>query len=355
MNEKKFTLWILGIILITPLILFSFNRFVVSWLDPLPKGIRDVDVPLYSNMYLTPNYNGVSYRFNIHRGAKHIHFSSNSLGLRSPELTEDKDLILFSGDSTLFGSNLNDEETVPQLLQNLFNHKYEFINAGIPGKAIPHNLLTLKDFVKKTQGDPKIKIRYFVNWIKEGDFEFPRDLQDVQMRAEKNNLSFKRKMMVRFPMLTSLATTLINPDRLFPIRHSFKNFFVDKKNFRFQSTENETIQQLQVDSIFERNLEYFREMTQICNDHHIRMINVIATSGYQDIVYPDSYSDQLESVLINAGVTKIIKLKDIYNSNPELLPSIAYWDNDFDHFTLPAAREIARHLYNFFKQDGLKE
>jgi hypothetical protein len=50
---------------------------------------------------------------------------------------------------------------------------------------------------------------------------------------------------------------------------------------------------------------------------------------------------------------KILKLKDIYQSNTDLLPQIATWYNDLDHFSAPASREIARHLYEYLKRDGL--
>jgi len=336
-----------------PFVLYALNRGVFSMLDPLPEGLLDADKPLYSNMYLTPNFKGEGTRYNFHRGIQSVKFSTNSLGLRSPELSEDKEIILFSGDSTLFGSHLNDNETVPFLVERMFDGKYSAVNAGVPGKAVPHNLLTLERFIERSKENKRNRLRYFVNWIREGDFEYTRSLEDVRERALKVDLPFKRRMMVRFPNLTSLAVSLKSPESFFFTRTALTVLFVDKKNYHFKPIGRERIIVPQVDAVFKRNLEYFRRIIEICRMNDIQLVHVIATAGYPDIIYPDSYSDRLAEIIVREGAEDVIKLKDYYNANPSIFPDIQAWDNDFDHFIAPASKLIAGNLYEFLKRHGL--
>ncbi len=105
---------------------------------------------------LNPN---VSALIRSHTLSKNdIRIQTNSLGLRYPELSQEKGLekrILFIGDSITFGDYLSEEKTIPNLLEQQLaqrqNPNTKVINAGLPGANTSdefHHYLELKDSVK---------------------------------------------------------------------------------------------------------------------------------------------------------------------------------------------------------------
>lgn len=346
MTSKSLVYSMVAIILATPPFLFTYNKLVLSRTNDLPHDIRKADTPLYSNMYLSKNFSGYSYRFNIDQGFSKFKFSTNDLGLRTPPINYESELILFSGDSTIFGSHLNDDETVPFLLERNLKNQYSVVNAGIPGKGIPHNLLTLKNFIYLSE-KKDFKIKIFVNWIKGGDFEFPRSIEDIKKRALKEDLGLKHRLMVRFPSLTAFSANIITPGRLSGFRGSFKKLFLERKNYRFTPNSKVPPSLPSVDLVFERNLQYFLQIHELARQNSIIVLNIIHTTDYVDIVHENTYSDHLEKLLINNGAENIIKVKDIYASNPSVLPKVAYLGKDFAHFTYPASQLIADFIYKY--------
>ena len=150
---------------------FVMNKIFFSKFSHFPQGLWEGDKPLFSGMYFTKDFSGESLRYGFYLKRFRNRYATNAMGLRLPEVNLSKNLILISGDSTVFGVGINDEETVPHLIGNTFANKYGVINAGIPGKNIPHNLLTLMNFIEIYKNQ-NTQIKYFINWIHGMDFDY---------------------------------------------------------------------------------------------------------------------------------------------------------------------------------------
>ena len=94
-------------------------------------------------------------------------------------------------------------------------------------------------------------------------------------------------------------------------------------------------------------MQYFLQIHELARQNSIIVLNIIHTTDYVDIVHENTYSDHLEKLLINNGAENIIKVKDIYASNPSVLPKVAYLGKDFAHFTYPASQLIADFIYKY--------
>jgi hypothetical protein len=186
MNHKSFVIAIVTLVLFIPLGLGVFNHYIGSRLLSLPHGLLGEDFPLESRMYVEKKFKGESYFANIHTGLKKVTYSTTEMGFRVPDVDFSKDLVLMSGDSILFGSGLNDWETVPYLLQNRvdLNQEFSFFNAGLPGKSMAHHLLTLKDMIALAQKQGA-RIKYLMIWTSFNDLEENISLQTIQSRALK--------------------------------------------------------------------------------------------------------------------------------------------------------------------------
>jgi lysophospholipase L1-like esterase len=77
-------------------------------------------------------------------------FSTNTLGLRGPEVREGPFTILALGDSCTWGYRVPDDATYPAELQRLLDRRagagrYQVLNAGVPGWTSHQGLLYLED------------------------------------------------------------------------------------------------------------------------------------------------------------------------------------------------------------------
>jgi lysophospholipase L1-like esterase len=100
---------------------------------------------------LKPGLEGKVIEGHIRDAAIRFTFSTNSRGLRGPEVPRRKGAfrILALGDSTTFGLGVNDDETWPAVLESLLREKtgrpVEVINAGVPGYTAFQGLRYLED------------------------------------------------------------------------------------------------------------------------------------------------------------------------------------------------------------------
>ena len=355
MNPKSFVVAIVALILITPFGIGAFNHYIGSWLLPAPHGLLGDDLPLESRMYLAKNYQGQSYSLNIHNGFKKTTFTTNSLGFRVPEVDFTKKAILMSGDSILFGSELNDWETVPYLLQRKveFNSQFSFVNAGISGKSMAHHLLTLKNFIEISK-EKNFQIKYLMMWISFNDFEEGISLQVISNRALKEDLSLKDRLALRFRPLAIFYKTLRERTIGGPAISIFNSLFIQNKAHRYETNPKDEPDQTRrffSDSkVVEKNLIHFRELVEICDIHGITLINVITPYGYDDIFHEKGFSEYLDKLLRGLGQKHIIKIKDIYHSHPKIYPYISKRGYDFHHFSYNAAQLIADELGEFLFQ-----
>jgi len=355
MKPKSFTFAAVALIFLIPLGFGVFNHFIGSRLLALPHGLLGEDFPLESRMYLAKNFKGNSYSANVYTGLEKIAYSTNEMGFRVPYVDFSKDLVLMSGDSILFGAGLNDWETVPHLLQDKvdLNNKLSFINAGIPGKSMAHHLLTLKDLLafSKKQGT---RIKYLMMWTSFNDLEEDISLQTIQNRALKQNLPLKDRLALRFSSLAVFYKTLRDRTIGAPLRNIMGSLFSQKKSYRYERTSQvepeQTRRILSNTKVFQKNLEHFRKIIELCNNHKIVVIHVITTNSYKDIFYKEGFSEYMEETLKEQGQKHIIKLKDIYHSNPEIYPYISKRGYDWVHFSNKAAELIAGQIGNYLNK-----
>jgi len=253
-----------------------------------------------------------------------------------------------SGDSTIFGYDLNDEETVPFLLGERFDRKYDVVNAGIPGKGMPHNLLTLQNFLNLSK-EKNIKIKYFVNWIFQGDFSYGRTVEEIRSNSVKEDLSTISKMRLKFPVLSTIYAQIRNPKNLLLMNMAVKQFLVKQLSYRVDNGVHiEPYAPNEEDENRKRNFGYFQEIQKLSEENGIMLLNVIAASEYNDIVYEGTSSDYLEGFLRKIGGKNIIKIKTVYRSQNDLpIPQIAGINNNFGHYSKEGADIIAQYLHDY--------
>jgi hypothetical protein len=352
MTQKSFSIAAVIIILLFPPGLGIFNHYIGSRLLSLPYGLLGEDFPLESRMYLAKNYLGHTYYANIHSGFNKITYSTNEMGFRVPDVDFSKKLVLMAGDSILFGAGLNDWETVPYLLQKKvdLSAKLTFANTATPGKSIAHHLLTLKKFIALSK-KKNFRIKYLMLFISFNDFEENIRLEKIQNRASKQNLPLKDRLTIRFPSLAVFYKTLRDQTIGAPVRNIFSSPFIKTKPRRYETIrKNEpdhTRRALSNSKIVEKNLHHFKEMVDLCESNGIVLVNVITAYGYNDIFYEKGFSEYLDEMLKGLKQKHILKLKDIYHSQPEIYPYISGRDKDFHHFSLKAGELITDKLANY--------
>ena len=82
-----------------------------------------------------------------------VTYTTNTLGMRSQEVDNNKEHVLLIGDSVTFGLGVNNDETISHYLENeLQNH--QVLNLGVPGYGIGQYFLNLKRHINKT--NPKL-------------------------------------------------------------------------------------------------------------------------------------------------------------------------------------------------------
>ena len=331
---KKIAIKMFLIVLVTPLITILLVKFITPLInDDLPHNIREVDAPLYSHMLLNKNYNSYLYKYNIFSGFEKFKYTTNEHGFRSPKIDFNKNAVLISGDSIPFGVSLNDTETFGWLLNNDIN-KYHFINAGIPSKAIAHNLLTLEHFLEiyKNKGS---KIKYFVNYINWRDFldVKNRTYPIVLKKWKKTNLSLKEKLRVRFPTLGFIYGSFKRPSGInTKLITFFKSiFFIPNK---------QTLAQYHEINFSHENLEYMKKILLESKKNNFKIINVITPFSKYDLFNKNTNSNKLYTKLIQMGFKNNILVKDILINDITLKNKIDV-NGHYTHFSKYAMKKVS--------------
>ena len=88
---------------------------------------------------------------------------TNSLGWRDDE-PDSRNKILVMGDSFTFGWGVNNNETIPSNLQEIYHNEYDFINLGFTAGTSPDSYATYLRFHKELQNIPTILVLYSNDW-----------------------------------------------------------------------------------------------------------------------------------------------------------------------------------------------
>ena len=88
---------------------------------------------------------------------------TNSLGWRDDE-PDSRKKVLVIGDSFTFGWGVNNNETIPYNLEEIYNNEYDFINLGYTAGRSPDSYATYLRHYKDLQKIPTILILYTNDW-----------------------------------------------------------------------------------------------------------------------------------------------------------------------------------------------
>jgi len=99
-----------------------------------------------------------------------VTYTTNALGMRSPEVDFSRGHILLVGDSVTFGLGVNNDETVSHFLQNeekISSFNFQVLNFGVPGYGIGQYYLNLKRHINKLNPKVIVLILYTANDLDE--------------------------------------------------------------------------------------------------------------------------------------------------------------------------------------------
>ena len=129
--------------------------------------------------------------------------TSNSLGIRSPELRDTSDVrILCVGDSDTFGQGVNSDETFPFYLERHLSREYEkdfeVINAGISGWSTAQQYIFIRGHLEEL--DPDILILQ----VNSNDFTIPIPMQ-FRLPGELTRYTSFTAMLLKSLLLSGAA------------------------------------------------------------------------------------------------------------------------------------------------------
>jgi lysophospholipase L1-like esterase len=141
-KKKIITVAILlgSVLIVTEIVLQSISE-PIFYVDTLPALADCMEADSRVTHRLRRNLKQVRVKGTMGESPVEFAVSTNSLGLRSPEVSAKKDRfrILVLGDSCTFGLGVDNEGTYPARLERILNgdgsgdRRFEVINAGVPG------------------------------------------------------------------------------------------------------------------------------------------------------------------------------------------------------------------------------
>ena len=174
------------VILLIEFILQLLHR--IGFDSPLPYGLKDSSYGRLGYIRLKPDYKGKS--------RTDIVYTTNSNGYRDDEIETGKKHILFLGDSTTFGVNINHEDTYPEVFERLLNQAgsgFQSVNTASPGQGTFEQLNILNSaLTKKELNITAIVLGFFGN-----DFSDNYSYKQYESREKIGNGSFKIKTFIK--------------------------------------------------------------------------------------------------------------------------------------------------------------
>ncbi|MFH1190092.1 MAG: SGNH/GDSL hydrolase family protein [Candidatus Omnitrophota bacterium] len=155
--------------------------------SPLPYGLRKNMLGRLGYIKLAPNFKGKS-RFGIS-------YRTNSLGYRDDEIDPGKKHVLFLGDSTTFGMNIDHEETYPEVFEKLLNRidgDLQSVNTATPGQGTLDQL----DILKPLLGNGDLNIKAVVLGFFDNDFSDNYSHSISRSKERKGGILFEAKRYI---------------------------------------------------------------------------------------------------------------------------------------------------------------
>jgi hypothetical protein len=105
-----------------------------------------------------------------------VNLGVNSLGFRGPEISSregNHKRVLFLGDSIVFGTGVEPDQTIPAMLQQYLSPHAEVINAGVPGLSLSDEAALLAEWADVLQPDV-VLVGFYLNDFQTSPFRGDR-------------------------------------------------------------------------------------------------------------------------------------------------------------------------------------
>jgi hypothetical protein len=237
MKTLKFIAYLIIVSLIILLFIEVFSRFIL----PISIGAKKVDK---DNNLLNHHYNKKNSSYYLSHPEYFVLTNIDSNGNRVvPASTDSDKLLIFIGDSHMFGQGVNDLNTIPNLICNQI--LVECINLASPGTGTLNQSKILKAYIKKNKKKYKIiKVVHLIfassiynysgNDLTDNLIEFDYLHKKVIIYSQKNKIkNFNKVNKFEIPVL---------PDEVFnkPL-DEIKDFLDFKKIQEFEEESNYNI------------------------------------------------------------------------------------------------------------------
>ncbi len=316
-------------IAVAPWLLGIFNHYVTARFYVLPPGLRAADEPLYSYMALTPGYRGESVELSLYRGAVRKPISLDENGFRNPPIDYRRPLVMLSGDSTIFGMGYADDETVSAHLQAILGDRASVINASVPGKAIPHNLLTMRHLISLARANDA-PAAIFVNWVNGGDVEYVgNSLATIERIWIRRDLSRGQRLAIEYPVLHEAYRLWLRAETApgGPILELVEKFFAYPPTMPVPARVGTPPGAPQPTA---ENILHLRAMGSLAKDCAVHLVHAANATSDGDFAYPEmAYATRLADVLratAPPGVAIIdmaVELAPVVRAHPDF-PAAAF-------------------------------
>lgn len=134
-------------------------QYRLSWNSPIPFGMIGDNIDETFYIGFEPNYKGVS--------KTDIEYSTNSLGFRDDPIEMPCGHVIFLGDSTTFGLNIQHSETYPEKVEQelkKLGYDVQSVNTASPGQGTIAQLRILDALLNKSFLNPRcIVLGFFCN------------------------------------------------------------------------------------------------------------------------------------------------------------------------------------------------
>ena len=338
---------ILGILLAELILRFLYR---LNYNAPLPYGLRANSAKRIGHIKFTLNFHG--------KNKAGIVYSINSYGYRDDEIDFNKKHILFLGDSTTFGLNINHEDTYPEVLEKMMNASYggifQAVNTAVPGQGTFEERDILRSFLEMKRLDIKaVVLGFYCN-----DFSENSLYHAYMERVKRGGLVFKTVNFVKEKMGT-------------PRLYILFAFFWNKIHPKYFKRESQNVQEtphiLSEEEIYKTKswqltIEALDGISGLCRQNGIPFIFIYFPSGEEEILSGKSpeYKALLERYLSGmtgiyyVDVLKMYRRYLLENHFIDRLPQAFYsFKGDVKHPGVLACRIIAQELFSVFEKEKI--
>ena len=298
-NKKKFFIFWLILIFITPLVYLSFDFFISKIIVKNEKSLEKKE----SKQYWRKSHPVYHHTFeaNIDVVQDNGKFGkskifTNSLGFRDKEvrkikLNKDKHRIVFIGDSFTEGVLLNYENTFVGIIdKELSNYNIETLNAGVTSYNPSIYYTKTKYFIDKKFQFDELVVFIDISDVQDEALDYKIENSIVKLRKKKkpkkNIIDFlKKNFFVTYSIANFIHDTFVPTVNKEDISYDeFIKFIVsDKYKTDKWTIDKDLFKKYEIG--LERNLKHMKLLKKLCDDNNIKM--TIAVYPWFSQIYHD--------------------------------------------------------------------